>query len=113
MRPRFEGKPDKYPRSGDMMLEAPPFRGGQRLSVPMEVAHEIALTIGRDAVPEDEVVHAPANVERVDLHIPMAGERRRYIGVRGCEAERPAEKAAGSKRRYRQRTRRHGRIQVD
>jgi hypothetical protein len=38
------------------------------------VPHEIAFAVTGDTVAQDEVVHAPANVDRVDLHITVVGE---------------------------------------
>jgi hypothetical protein len=64
-------------------------------AVAVEVAHEVALAVARHAVAEDEVVHAAAHVDRVDLHVGVVREGGGDVGRGGVEEHRAAVEAAG------------------
>jgi len=61
------------------------------------------LAITGDAIAQDEIVHATADVERVDLDVAQMRQGRSGIGERLIQAERAAQEAAGDRRRDMQR----------
>ncbi|MEY3773801.1 MAG: hypothetical protein RLZZ129_581 [Verrucomicrobiota bacterium] len=77
------------------MLEGCPLRSGERRRLTVDVAHEVALAVAGDAVAEDEVVHAAADVDRINLHEAVVREGGGDIGGRGIQQQRPAHEAAG------------------
>ena len=61
----------------------------------MEKAHEIAFAVACDAVAQDQVVHASADVDRVDLHVAVVGEGGGEIGCRRREQQGPTDETTG------------------
>ena len=41
----------------------------------MEMPHQIAFAISQNAVAQDEIVHPPTNIDRVDLNVTVMGQR--------------------------------------
>ena len=78
------------------MLESGAVRRRKRCAVAVEMAHEIALAVAGHAVAQDKIVHAPADVDRVDLHVAVISEGRGDVGVRCIEPEDAAKEAAGN-----------------
>jgi hypothetical protein len=56
----------------------------------MEVTHEVALAIAHDAVPQDMVVHAAADVDGIDLDVPVVREGGADVRNGGVEQQRAA-----------------------
>jgi len=73
----------------------------------MDEFEQGALAIAGYAVTQDEIMHAPADVERIDLHIAKMRQRGGDIGERLIQAECAAQEAAGNRGRDVQRGR-HG-----
>jgi len=61
----------------------------------VEVALQVVLAIAGHAVAEDEVVHAAAHVDGVELHVAVVRERGSDVGERRVEPEGAAKEAAG------------------
>jgi hypothetical protein len=57
------------------------------------MAHEIALAIAGDAVAQNEIVHAAADIDRIDLHTAEVTQRGGEVGQGRIEMLHPAEKA--------------------
>jgi len=70
-------------------------RGERGGGVAVEKTHEIALAITSDAIAQDQIVHASADVDRINLHVAVVGESRGQIGRGRREQERAADKRAG------------------
>lgn len=95
MRPRSEGKGGEVAGEGMMMLERRTRGGGENRIIAMQVAHEVAFTVAGHAVAQDEIVHAAADVDRIDLHI---AEMRDHAGDGAggrIDQRGPAQEAAG------------------
>jgi len=121
--PGFEGKSDEDVGAGQVVLEGEAgvagFRvlsrgfwvgfSGVRGGVVVEVAHEVAFAVVADAVAENEIVHATADVDGVDLHVAEVGEGGGDVGDGFVEQDGAAREAAGLKRREDERSRSHGR----
>ena len=65
----------------------------------MEVAHEPALLVSLYPVPEDVVMHAAADIYRVDLDVAVVGERVTHARRLAVHEVRPPQKRAGPLRR--------------
>ena len=72
-------------RGGDVVLEGLALGGGQHFSLTMQVAHQAAFAVVLHAVAEDEVVHAPGDIDGVDLDVAMVGEGGGDVGSRRVE----------------------------
>ena len=98
MRPRFEleGDEDALLRREVMLEGGAGGRGERRGGVAVEKTHEIAFAIAGDAVAQDQVVHASADVDRVNLNVALVGERGGKIGRGRREQKRAADKRAGN-----------------
>jgi hypothetical protein len=59
------------------------------------MTHEVAFTVTANAVAQNEIVHAPADVDRIDLDVAMVGEGRRDVGRGFVEKQRPTQKLPG------------------
>ena len=78
----------------------------------MKEAHEIAFAVAREAIAQNQVVHPPADIQGVDLHVAVVGEGGRDSRVSQIQAMRPTEKTAGTQRGHTERWRQsHGRIE--
>lgn len=79
-----------------MMLERGARRGGKRgRGLTVKMAHEIAFTVGDDAVAQNKIVHATAYVDRVDLHVTKVSEGGGEVGRGLGEQKRAVDEAAG------------------
>lgn len=95
VRPRFEREGDERVVAGEMVLERGALRGRERrIGAAVEMAHEIALAVTGDAVAQDEIVHASADVDRIDLHETVMRERGGDVGRRLIEQETGAGETA-------------------
>lgn len=56
---------------------------------------QCALAVVRDTVAQNEVVHAAADVDRVDLHVAVMGEGGGDVRRGGVEQQRAAHEATG------------------
>jgi hypothetical protein len=61
----------------------------------VQVAHEIAFTIPRDAIAQDQVLHASADVDRVDLDPRQVVQRRSDGWARSVEQDGATMEPAG------------------
>ncbi|SRR6266436_4445261 len=83
MWPGVERHCGKDVTAGQMMLESVALGGCQWGSrTAMKVANEVALAIACYAVAEDEVVHSPTDIDRINLNETEATERGRDTGDR-------------------------------
>jgi hypothetical protein len=82
MRPGLEWKSDQNPAVRHVMLERAPLRRGKRSGVAVQVAHQVALAIAGDAIAQNQVVHPPADIERIDLDVPMPVEGGTDVWIR-------------------------------
>ena len=67
--PGVERKGDKDVGVRQVVFEREPLAGGKWRVVSMQMAHEVALAMTGHAIAENVVVHAAADVDRVDLYI--------------------------------------------
>jgi hypothetical protein len=74
----------------------------QRRGLAVQVAHEAALAVVAHAVAQDEIVHAPADVDRVDLDVAVMSERCGYARKGLIEAEGAPQKSASHGRARRE-----------
>src|SRR6187402_858477 len=103
MRPGGEGKGDEDGRGvGRVVFEGGALRGGERGGVAMEVAHQRALAVVEHAVAKDEIMHAPADIDRVDLDVAVMRDGGGDVGEGRVETGRQAGEAAGGERRDRE-----------
>lgn len=65
----------------------------------VEVAHKAALLVTLDPVPEDVVVHAAADIDRVDLDVAVVGKRIAHVRRLAIHEVRPPQERAGPVRR--------------
>jgi hypothetical protein len=78
-----------------MMFEGASIRRKQRrCHIAMEMAHEIPFAIIADAIPQDEIMHATADVDRIDLNVAVVGESVPDVGDWFVEQQRSTHKAA-------------------
>ena len=70
------------------MLETKPQRG-------MNQSVEVAFTIVPDTVAQDEIVHSTADVDRIDLNVPLVLQDRGDRRAGHVEKLRPAHELAG------------------
>jgi hypothetical protein len=94
-RPRVVGEGREHAGVGHEVLEGHAGLGRVRTVVAVQVPHEVALAIARHAGAQDEVVHATADVDGVDLHVAVVRERGAYVGGGRAEQRRVAVKSAG------------------
>ncbi len=76
--------------------------------VVVEVAHQVALAVIADAVAQDEIVHATADIDGVDLHVAHVSEGGGDVGDGRVEEDGVTGEAAGVKRGEDERSRSHG-----
>ena len=69
------------------MLESGALRGRQRSASAVQVAQEAALPVAGDPVAQDVVVHAPGDVDRVDLDVTEVGDGRGDVGRRSVKQQ--------------------------
>lgn len=81
VRPCFKRKGHEYPRIRNMVLEPDSlqWREWRAARRAVELLHQITFAITFHPVPEDEIVHAPANVDRVDLDEAVMPQGARHI----------------------------------
>ena len=77
------------------MFEGAAFGRRERRLRPVDISQQVALAVTRDPVAQDEIMHAPADVDRVDLHVAVVGEGGAHVGHGSVEQQRPAHKTAG------------------
>ena len=83
---------------GQVMLERGARGGRQRRGVAVEVAHEAALAVALHAMPQDQVVHASADIDRINLDVAVVGERGADVRDGGVEQQRaPQETPRGQR----------------
>src|SRR3954468_1856773 len=95
MRPRIQGEGNQGAGAGDVMFESAAPCRGQGSSVAMQMPHQVAFPIFRHPIAEHEVMHAPGDVDRIDLDVSVMGEGSAYTSRRLIEQERTAHKPAG------------------
>ena len=61
----------------------------------MQMTHQVTLPVAGHAVAQDEVVHASADIDRVDLDIAVVAEGGAEAGGRGVQQQGAAHEAAG------------------
>src|SRR5688500_7479374 len=97
------------------MFETEPVAWTQRVLLAVQEAHEVAFTIAENSIAQNQVVHRPADIERINLHVAVmvecGGDRR----MRGLERVRASEEQArgprtDNKRRGRGHDRDSGRL---
>jgi len=96
--PRVEGEGDEDVGVGQVVFERPALVGGQRFFVAVQMAHKIALVMAGHAVAEDVVVHASANIDRIDLHVAEVSENGGDVGGGLIERHGMAVKTPGQQR---------------
>ena len=106
------GKRDEIARGGLVMFKCEARLGGERLIFAVNVAHQIAFAIVGHAVAQDQIVHAPADIDRVDLHESVVIKRGGDIGSGLIEKQGPLHKPAGCFRGNLERWG-HSQIQLD
>ena len=94
------GKRDEIARGGLVMFKCEARLGGERLIFAVNVAHQIAFAIICHAVAQDQVVHATADIDRIDLHETVMIKRGGDIRSGLIEKQGPLHKPAGCFRRY-------------
>ena len=85
------------------MFEGEPQVGGQYFPVAVHVLHESALAIASHAVAQDVIVHAPTDVDWIDLHEAEVAQdggdfRRGLIEEHGAPVETPGQNGWNFKR---------------
>ena len=68
-----------------MVLEGRAGRGHTRAGlafVPMQMPREIALAIAGDAIAQNQIMHAPADIDRIDLDVAVVRERGGDVRMR-------------------------------
>src|SRR5687768_15481381 len=96
MRPCLERKRREDPGAGHMVFKTAALLRRQRVFLAMKKTHQVAFTIFRDAISQDEIVHPPANVERIDLNISVVQQRSLDVAMRLIEAEHVTDKPTSS-----------------
>lgn len=73
-------------------------KGGARSDTGfVQVAHQASDLIVTDAVAEDEIVHAPTDIDGIDLDVAVMGERGSDIGNRNIQSGCTTGEATGCK----------------
>jgi hypothetical protein len=93
VRPGVGREDDENAGGWQVVFKGETLRGGQRGVGPVHVPHQVAHAVTGDAVAQDEVVHAPADIDRIDLHVPVVAERRVDPGRGRIKQQRPAHEA--------------------
>ena len=60
----------------------------------MHMPHQILLAITAHTMPQDVILHATADIDRIDLHKPQMPQRRCHIGKRTVQTRRPDHEAS-------------------
>src|SRR4051812_16315993 len=79
-----------------MVFEGEATRRGQNLRATVEVAHEVTFAVAADAIAQDEVVHATAHVDRVDLDVPVVRQGGGQVRRGLIQQQRAPHEAAGA-----------------
>lgn len=61
----------------------------------LEASSQVTLTISGDAMPQDVILHSPANVDRVDLHKSQMIQRGSDVCETGIKTGGKANEAPG------------------
>jgi hypothetical protein len=96
MRPGFEWKGDEDPGGRDMMFEGGAVFGWQGVAVAVQVAAKAAFDVAGDAVAQDQIVHATADIDGIHLHVTKVGEGVADRGNRPVKQERPPVETTGN-----------------
>jgi hypothetical protein len=62
------------------------------------MAHEVTFAVGGHAVAQDEVVHAAADIDRIDLDVAVVGEGRADVGAGFIHHKRPTLETSGGEK---------------
>ena len=107
VRPRFERESDEDVGVGQVMFEGEALVGGERIFVAVQMPHEFAFAVARHTVAENVIVHASADVDRVNLHVPVMRENRGDVGDGLVEENGAPMKTPGQCKRDVKRSRQH------
>ena len=107
VRPCLQRKGDQDVGVRQMVLKREALAGGQQLFVAVQMAHEVAFTMPGHAVAEDVVVHAAADIDRIDLHKTELIEYRSDVRRGLIEQDGAAVKTPGQQRGNFERSRQH------
>ena len=103
MRPGIERESDENVGVGQVMLERETINRRKRLPVAVQMSHEAFFAIASHAVAQDVIVHAPTDVDWIDLHEAEVAQdggdfRRGLIEEHGAPVETPGQNGWNFKR---------------
>src|SRR5215213_5177156 len=73
--PRLQRKRDQDAAAGQVMFKRTALVRGSRLGLTVQETHQVTFAVTGDPVAQNQVVHPAADINRIDLYIPMPGER--------------------------------------